>query len=262
MISSTFSISSSYAFLPENLPDQSKASSHVRVIEGENLIAYARPLYTSVDNPSNHEVPISTPHDGVAKLRLVTTDGTFGCTGTLGSDKVHVFTAAHCITDNNGNYILTSGSATFEGNSESLEIAIDADPAKSKAHPNYDGDFIKGNDIAILKLSTIAPPQIPGIPHATSGSAVGDTVTKSGYGLSGYFNSGTDRSTYPFGTERTGQNNYDAFADTMYVALGLTSGIDYVPEAIYQYDSDDGTSRHDAFGYFFGISKINLLFDC
>ena len=256
MISSTITVSSSEALLPVNLPDQSQAPSHVIVIEGENIIAYARALYTSLDDPSNHEVPTSDPHDGVAKLILTRTDGTFGCSGTLADDRQHIITAAHCVADNNGNYILTSGSATFEGNSESITISLD--PLNSKSHPSYDGDFIKGNDIAILKLVTTAPTQIPGIPHATSGSAVGDVVNKAGYGLSGYFSSGTDRSTYPFGTERNGQNTYDAFADTMYVALGLTSGADFNPEAIYQFDSDDGNSSHDAFGFFFGISDLGL----
>ncbi len=256
MISSTISISSSEAFLPANLPDVSQAPSHVRVIEGENLIAYARPLYTSPDDPSNHEVPTSDPHDGVAKLILTRTDGTFGCSGTLANDRQHVITAAHCVADDFGNFILTSGSAKFEGNSESVTISLD--PANSLSHPNYDGDYIKGNDIAILKLVTTAPVQIPGINHATSGNAVGDVVTKSGYGLSGYFSSGTDSSSYPFGTERTGQNKYDAFADTMYAALGLTSGVDFIPEAIYQFDSDDGNSPHDAFGFFFGISDLGL----
>jgi hypothetical protein len=255
MISSTVSVSSSEAFLPENLPDASQAPNHVRVIEGENIIAYARPLYTSLDDPSNHIVPTSNPHDGVAELILTRTDGTFGCSGTLADDKIHVFTAAHCVADDNGNYILTSGSATFEGNSQSITIPIDT--SNSVSHPDFDGDYIKGNDIAILKLVS-SPPGVPGIPHATSGSAVGSVVDKSGYGLSGYFNSGTDRSNYPFGTQRDGQNKYDAFADTMYSALGLTSGVDFVPQAVYQFDSDDGNSSHDAFGFFFGISDIGL----
>jgi secreted trypsin-like serine protease len=248
----------SQAILPENLPDQSQAPYHVRIIEGENITAYARPLYTSLDNPSNHEVDTSGDHDGVAKLILTRTDGTFGCSGTLANDKIHVITAAHCVTDNDGNYILISGSATFEGDSESITILIDANPSKSKAHPDWDGDFIRGNDIAILKPASTVPLQIPGIPHATSGSAVGSIVEKTGYGLSGFFSSGDDSSTYPFGTKRDGQNKYDVFADTMYVALGLSSGVDFVPEAIYQFDSDDGISSHDAFGFFFGISELGL----
>jgi hypothetical protein len=256
MISSTIGASSSEAILPENLPDESQAPYHVKIIEGENIIAYARLLYTSPDDPSNHEVPTNLSHDGVAKLILTRTDGTFGCTGTLSDDKVHVFTAAHCVADEFGNYILISGLSTFEGNSEVITISID--PSTSISHPDYDGDFIKGNDIAILKLVSSAPSQIPGYAYTISSNAVGSIVDKTGYGLSGYFSSGTDRSGYPFGTQRDGQNRYDALADTMYVALGLTSGTDFIPGAIYQFDSDDGTSQHDAFGYFFGISNIGL----
>jgi len=44
----------------------------------------------------------------------------------------------------------------------------------------------------------------------------------------------------------------------MYVALGLTPGVDFIPGAIYQYDSDDGAKRHDAFGFFFGINNRGL----
>ena len=109
----SFIVLESEAILPENLPEQSQAPYHVRVIEGENIIAYAIPLYTSHDDPSNHEVPTSDPHDGVAKLILTRTDGTFGCSGTLANDRQHVITAAHCVADDNGNFILISGSAEF-----------------------------------------------------------------------------------------------------------------------------------------------------
>ena len=70
MIGFSFTILDSEAILPENLPDQSQAPYHVRVIEGENIIAYARPLLTSLDDPANHEVPTSDPYDGVAKLSI------------------------------------------------------------------------------------------------------------------------------------------------------------------------------------------------
>ena len=121
MFGFSFIMLDSEAILPEDLPDVSQAPYNVRVIEGENIIAYARPLLTSQDNPSNHQVPNSDPYNGVARLIIARTDGTFLCSGTLAQDKIHVFTAAHCVTDDNGNYILTSGLATFEGNSESIE---------------------------------------------------------------------------------------------------------------------------------------------
>ena len=60
------------------------------------------------------------------------------------------------MADDFGNYILLSGTATFEGDSKSITIPID--PLNSLSHPNYDGDFIRGNDIAVLKLVSTAPP--------------------------------------------------------------------------------------------------------
>ena len=254
-------VSFTEALLPENVPDFAKALEKVRVIHGEKITAYARALYTTLDDPSNHEVPTSDPHDGVAKLILARTDGTFGCSGTLASGAQHIITAAHCVTDNNGNYVLLSGpgsSATFEGNSESIVITIDPDPLISKAHPDYDGDFIKGNDIAVLKLELPAPARVPEIPHATSDNSVTLVGDKKGYGWSGFLSSGADSSTYPFGTKRDGQNLYDDFADTMYLALNLNPNTDFVPQAIYQYDSDDGNSLHDAFDFFFGNSDLGL----
>jgi len=245
-----------YSIFLDDLPEQSKAPYHLKIIKGKNIIGYAKPLYTSLDNPSNHTVPSTNPHDGVAKLLLLTTDGPFGCTGTLAATKIHVLTAAHCVTDGTGNYTLVSGSATFEGDSESVTISINA--TESVVHPDYDGDFLRGNDIAILKLTEVAPSQIPGIPYALSGNATGSIVNKTGYGLSGFFINGTNITTYPFGTQREGQNKYDALADTMYNALNLTANVDYIPGAIYQFDSDDGTPEHDAFDFFFGISDTGL----
>ena len=73
---SSVSISSVDAFLPADLPAVSKAYENVRVIHGPSITAYAKALYTSPDNPSNHEVPTSDPHDGVAKLILTRDDKT------------------------------------------------------------------------------------------------------------------------------------------------------------------------------------------
>lgn len=252
MISSTYGISSSDALLPVNLPDVSQAPEHVKVIEGENLIAYARVLYTTVDDPTNHLTPIGDPYDGVTKLILPNSDGnTYLCSGALLPTGQHVLTAAHCVTDNSGNRaLLTGGTATFAGDSGSQTIPISG----YEVYSAYDGDFIKGNDIAILILEYSASNEIVRYNYATSGNAVGQVVSKVGYGLSGFFSSGTDRDNYPSGIKRDGINEYDALADVMYQALGLDANSDYVPGAIYQYDSDDGSSPHDAFGFFFGIS--------
>jgi len=150
MIFLSFSVSSSYAFLPQNLPEVSQVPYHVRVIEGKNITAYARPL-CSFQN--NHKVPTSDPHEDVAELILTRTDDTFGCTGTLVNDNIHVFISAPCVVDDVGNDILLSSYATFERNSHSVTISIDE--SNSVYRTDYDGDFITGNDIAIMKIANI-----------------------------------------------------------------------------------------------------------
>jgi len=44
----------------------------------------------------------------------------------------------------------------------------------------------------------------------------------------------------------------------MLVALGLTSGVDFVPGSVLQYDFDNGLAANDAFGFFFGNSDLGL----
>ena len=256
--SSITTISPSEAKLPENLPDVSKAPQKVRIIEGENMIAYARTFLTTVDDPSNHLTPSGNPHDGVALLSVSLTDGDFWCSGTLLPTGEHILTAAHCITDISGNYNLLSGSATFEGDGGTVTIAFDVDPTKTLPHPNYDGDFLKGNDIAILKLVSPAPAEITRMNFSTNDNSVGEEIQKIGYGISGFFISGEDRSNWDVGTKRDGKNMYDAFGDVMYNALGMVSGVDYVPQGVYQLDSDDGLAVHDAFDFFFDITDIGL----
>jgi hypothetical protein len=252
MISSTIGISSSDALLPENLPEVSHAPDHVRVIEGENIIAYARALLTTVDDPNNHLTPIGDPYDGVPRLLLPNSDGnTYLCSGALLPTGQHVLTAAHCVTDLFGNdALLGGGTATFAGDSGSEIINI----IDFEVHPLYDGDFIKGNDIAILILENAASGDIVRYNYDISGDAVGQVVTKVGYGFGGYFSLGWDGNNYPLDIKRDGINEYDAHADVMYQSLGLNANSDYVPEAIYQYDSDNNNSSNDAFGFFLGIS--------
>jgi len=65
-------------------------------------------------------------------------------------------------------------------------------------------------------------------------------------------------SSFGFGTKINGMNRYDAAADIMLNALGLRGGRDFVRNSVLQYDFDDGTADHDAFGFFFGIHDTDL----
>lgn len=234
------------------LPPQAKphvAPFRVIHIEHEGLSAWAKALYTTVDDPINHE---TGAFPGIAKLILERTDLTVGCTGTLLSTKEHLLTAAHCVTDEFGSDMFASGTATF-ATGEQIEIE------SVHLHPDWDGDFLRGNDIAILQLVAPVSDSLPGYDiDRNSNDDVGSINEKIGYGLSGYGNEGYDSSLYGFGTKRNGQNKYDAVADTLLKALGLRAGKDFVRGAVLQYDFDNGLAENDAFGLFFNISDLGL----
>jgi len=212
-------------------------------------------LYATIDDPVNHEVTPGTPLDGITKLILNLSDFTGLCTGTLLATTTgnYVLTAAHCVTDDEGNNIFASGTATFTGATtvESIDITgVDI-------HPDWDGDFIRGNDLAILTLSRSPDSEINRYDiDRNSRSDVNSISEKIGYGISGM--SQANSSTYPAGIKRAGMNKYDATTDIMYSALGLIAGVDYVLNAILQYDFDNGTAEHDAFDFFFGIRNRGL----
>lgn len=252
----TVGIASALPNLPDDLPNVSKAPEKVRVIQGENLIAYAKAHYTTYDNPANYQT--GSNYSGVAQLYLPSGSGAiYGCSGALLPTGSHILTAAHCVTDSNGNLdlIINNNSIAAFLTSNGNEII----PIKGvTVYDAYDGDFIKGNDIAIIELMSEASNAVQRYNYATNDDQIGNNIHKVGYGISGYLSSGADSNTYPFGTKRDGQNIYDAFGDTMYNALGLSPFSDYIPQAVYQFDSDDGSKKHDAFDFFFGITGRGL----
>lgn len=250
-------ISAGVSALPERVPDiakvKAKPFSQI-VIETENLRAVAQPLYTTFGDPTNYLTGSGGPLDGAGKLILNRSDGTFGCTGGLLWTGEHVLTAAHCVTDNFGNNVLQSGTVIFNGDNGDEIIPIDA--SGTKIHNRWNGDFIKGNDIAVLKLTSVVSSDITryNIDRNSSGD-VGAIVDKVGYGRSG---SGNDGAVISFGDKRNGLNQYDDVADTMYQALGLKPNKDYIRGAILQYDFDNGIVANDAFGFFFNNGNLGL----
>ena len=243
--------------LPEHVPDVAKVKAHPYaqvVIESENLRAVAQPLYTTFGDPTNYLTGSGGPLDGAGMLILNRSDGTFGCTGGLLWTGEHVLTAAHCVTDNFGNNVLQSGTVTFNGDNGDETIVIDA--SGTAIHNRWNGDFIKGNDVAVLKLASVASSDITryDIDRSSSGD-VGAIVDKVGYGRSG---SGNEGDILGFGDKRNGLNQYDDVADTMYQALGLKPNKDYIRGAILQYDFDNGVAANDAFGFFFNDGDLGL----
>ena len=225
-----------------------------RIIEYGGLIAIAVPMYTTVDDPAKHVVLPGGDLDGVGKIILTRSDGTFLCSGALLSTGLHVLTAAHCVTNSFGNFVLTSATVTFEGDSGTETVTVDV--ANSAAHPRYNGDFLRGFDVAVLTLTTAPSSDINRYDiDRNPNDDIGSTPVKTGYGKSG---TGDTGDIIDSGTKRTGQNLYDDVGDTMYLALGLKPNKDFVRGGVLQYDFDNGNSLNDAFGFFFGNSNLGL----
>ncbi|MEM1026952.1 MAG: trypsin-like serine protease [Planctomycetota bacterium] len=198
--------------------------------------------------------------DGVARLFLDTDPAAgFGsiCTASLLSTGQHLLTAAHCVTDDNGQPAILDGldgnSATFELPNGTGSVAFTADDIT--VHPNWNGNETDGFDIAVIDLGTPVIEDIPRYELFTSNDASDFDVplVKVGYGTSGDGSTGT---TINAGTKRAGQNRYESFGFGFLGATNLDTQL--------LYDFDNGETANDAFGSLFGSAGLlaqSPLFD-
>ncbi len=216
-----------------------------------NLVAQMRPLYTTVDDPALHVTSPGVAFDGVTQLTLNRSDGTFICSGTLLNNGKELLTAAHCLTDDAGNLNTNSITAKFQLPSGTINLNASA----FTVHPSWNGDFGIGYDLALITLDNIAPTDVPRHELYRAAEEVGQVVSKAGYGKSG---NGNDGDILNAGTKRSGLNSYDALGDV----LEAVGGINPLTGSQLAYDFDDGTSAHDAFGFFdasLGVSGLDDL---
>jgi len=225
-----------------------------KIIKYGSITAAVRPLYTTVDDPANHIVGPGGYLDGVGKLLLNRIDGTFICSGSLLPTGEHVLTAAHCVTDENGIINLFAGTVTFFGNSGTEKISLDA--TRTVVPMNWDGDYLRGNDIAVIKLVNEASRDITRYDiDNNKKDDVGAIGEKAGFGASGTGDTGW---TFFDGQERVGKNKYDDFADVWLKLVGFKPGKDFDRNSVLMYDFDNGLAKNDAFGVFFGNSDLGL----
>jgi secreted trypsin-like serine protease len=191
------------------------------------------PLIVASDDPANWQAPSGDPFDGVGKLILSRTDGTFGCSGSLLDGGGFLVTAAHCLTDNDGNSILNSATVSFQ------DGAVTTTATQAYIWKGWDGHTLESNsDIAILRLDTPVT-TISGFAIAT-GNPFLQPVLHAGYGQTGTGATGMQSGT--FGTLHYGYNVYDAIWNGGSLA----------------YDFDDGTTAHDTFCIVAGICNTGL----
>lgn len=202
--------------------------------------------------------PIYNPpmpqYSGVASLIMRYASGSFICTGSLMEDRATILTAAHCVASDASDPLLSVTAYFNDG--PNRDVVVHADPTSTAMavsnifiHPDYTGEVIDQNDIAVLNLSTWAPSWV-----TTYGLSLDNDLTRDGFTVAGY--GGRSSIGGAFGTDlgtgrlRYGDNRYDfrlgdaAFGGQWNSVLqdpGDTAAIDYV----YLSDFDNGRAAND-----------------
>jgi hypothetical protein len=217
-------------------------------------------LLTTRGDPAGFIVSPGTGYDGVADIIIDTPGGFIRGSGVLvqGGSARYVLTAAHVV-----DHMVSMGASSVFFDMPALaggrtRVGIEA----VYIQPDWDGRFMYGNDLAIIKLAAPAPAGAEEYAIYRGSGEVGAVGTKLGYGRSG---TGDQGEVLDSGTKRMGENKYDAladiFADEAYGNLFGRSQNPIPPPlagAQLAYDFDNGQAANDAFGLFFGIHDLGL----
>ena len=136
------------------------------------------------------EIPIT---DAPWQVALISADQNYGtvhdgqfCGGSIINER-WIITAAHCLSDYRGSFL-----GVFAGNND-LDVSTGTDvytASSWKVHPDYNGDDVWYNDLALVRLQStldLADPAIDPIAFPTAidpadAPAVGDSIDVSGWG--------------------------------------------------------------------------------
>lgn len=224
-----------------------------------------RPLANSVV-----QLLITRPEQATAQ----NPNGQFVCTGSLLKDRVSIVTAAHCISDGAGTVNPTKTQVFFYDGVGPADIAYTSTPSETIersvgryfVNPDYTGEVIDQNDIAVLRLTAPAPAFATGYELA----AATDLVVGSGYnvyGLGARGPNGTTGATFGTTRLRQGLNETDFtfgnsafggfFTDRDGAGEGFFGFADYDQSIVS--DFDNGLAANDAsclLGGFFGTAQF------
>ncbi|HBO44495.1 MAG TPA: hypothetical protein DD670_11285, partial [Planctomycetaceae bacterium] len=189
----------------------------------------------TTDDPANHE--IGPGYDGVGRVQAGSGMGT----GSLLTSGYHVITAAHVVADDFGN-ALPANTISVTFNLPEGDLTINA--VEIYVHPDYNGNFAAGGDIAIIVLAEAPPATVQRYDIYRGADQIGSIFEKWGYGRSG---TGDTGSTLNAGTERRGQNRYEMFSREF---GGAPDGL--------AYDFDNGEAANDTFGIVWGRDDLGL----
>jgi hypothetical protein len=200
--------------------------------------------------------------------------GQFVCSGTLLSDRQSILTAGHCVSDGEIRAPsappaarplsttvffqpaagLAPGVGIYGGPSGVVQVPV----SQYFVNPNYTGEVVDQNDIAVLRLSAAAPAWATASNIYTGNDIKGKPFDVAGYGLLGSGAAGRVDGTV--GHLRTGKNSYDyAWGDAAFNGFfttrdvsGQYAGQNYFGfaevEFSYISDFDNGLAANDTAG--------------
>lgn len=220
------------------------------VLPPDNNIGGGNPIYKPSSNKS-----------GVVALITETSEGLFICSGSLLGGGRHIATAAHCVagTDGQRNAIRTTA-YFFNGDPDTRTpfqaVGLSKEVSDFFIHPEYTGEVIDQNDIAVLRLYSAAPQGFERYDLFTPSGLTGAFFNVAGYGARSTV--GGDQGTAGEAAARTGylregDNRYDyAWGDPRFEGFftEVIAGENFFGTADVEFsfvsDFDNGTADQDA----------------
>jgi hypothetical protein len=178
------------------------------VLAPSNTIGGGNPIYKPSANKSGTVALIMEYSNGSA----------FICSGSVMADGRSIATAAHCVSDGAGtaNPVKTTVHF-FNGNPDQRAVGV-GNTSETRTvtayfvHPEYTGEVIDQNDIAILRINKEAPASAQRYDLFTTNDLTGTQFNVAGYGTRST-TGGDNGNTPPFGARtgflREGDNIYD-----------------------------------------------------
>lgn len=134
------------------------------------------------------------------------------CTGSLLRDSRAILTAAHCVTPEPGDKLVRTTAYFYNGGQDSVTYADPASTAieisRVAINPDYTGEVIDQNDIAVLTLSEAPPAFAQSYQLASLTDLQGQQFNVAGYGARSFTGGDVGADLNP-GRLRQGDNVYD-----------------------------------------------------
>ncbi len=221
------------------------------VLAPSNTIGGGNPIYKPSANKSGTVALIMEYSNGSA----------FICSGSVMADGRSIATAAHCVSDGAGtaNPVKTTVHF-FNGNPDQRAVGVGKTSETRTVtayfvHPEYTGEVIDQNDIAILRINKEAPASAQRYDLFTTNDLIGTQFNVAGYGTRST-TGGNNGNTPPFGARtgflREGDNIYDyAWGDSRFQGFftDVIAGENFFGTADIEFsfisDFDNGTQAQD-----------------